>query len=276
MIVDSMRLHYLDWGNPGRPPVLFLHGGGLNAHTWDRVCLALWRDYHCYALDLRGHGDSEWSPILDYGLDAHAHDIEGCINEMFVERFVIVGHSLGGHAAIRYASENSERLAGLVVVDTTPFVREGPELAKLREFMLGASSFDTFDDAVDYVVAFKPNRDARSVKRSLEHTLRRQSDGRWTWKHDPRHFSDRYFDEHMRAANSLEPAAASITCPTLIIRGENSLPLEVAERFRTLLPDGHLASVDRASHNVQSDNPEGLVRVLRPFLAAHFTDSADP
>src|SRR5687767_7011519 len=68
---DGMRLHYLDWGTAGRPTVLFLHGGGLTAHTWDLVCLALRRDYHCLAVDLRGHGDSEWSPEADYRIEAH-------------------------------------------------------------------------------------------------------------------------------------------------------------------------------------------------------------
>jgi pimeloyl-ACP methyl ester carboxylesterase len=214
--------------------------------------------------------------VLNYGLDAHAYDLEGFIDELDIDRLVVIGHSLGGHTAIRYASENSDRLAGLVVVDTTPFVREGPGLTKLREFMLGAASFETFDDAVHYVLAFNPNRDTRNVKRTLEHALRRQLDGRWTWKHDQRHLSDRYFDEHMRAANALEPVAANIKCPTLIIRGENSLSSDVAERFRGLLPHGQVISVNRAGHNVQGDNPQGLVEVLRPFLAAHHTRPLDP
>src|SRR5262245_49859397 len=57
-----MRFHYLDWGTRGRPPMVFLHGGGLNVHTWDLVCAALKPERHCIALDQRGHGDSEWSP----------------------------------------------------------------------------------------------------------------------------------------------------------------------------------------------------------------------
>ena len=73
VVLGGMRLHYLDWGSPGGGrgtprglPVVFLHGGGLNAHTWDIICLAVREEHHCYALDLRGHGDSEWSPALDY------------------------------------------------------------------------------------------------------------------------------------------------------------------------------------------------------------------
>jgi esterase len=60
------RLHYLEWGNVAKPPILFLHGGGLNAYTWDMVCLTVRERYHCIALDQRGHGESEWAPDVDY------------------------------------------------------------------------------------------------------------------------------------------------------------------------------------------------------------------
>ena len=66
IVIHRMRFHYLDWGTPGHPPILFLHGGGLNAHTWDVICLMLRPDYHCFALDQRGHGDSEWEPTSNY------------------------------------------------------------------------------------------------------------------------------------------------------------------------------------------------------------------
>jgi esterase len=276
VVVSSMRLHYLDWGTPGRPPVLFLHGGGLNAHTWDLVCLDLRRDYHCYALDLRGHGDSEWSPTLDYALDAHARDLEGFIDELGTERLVAIGHSLGGHAAIRYATEHGDRLAGLVVVDTSPFARDGPTLTRVREFMLGANSFETLNDAVEYVLAFNPNRDVRKVRRTLEYALRQLPDGRWTWKRDQRHLSERYFDDAITAVRSLLRVVPAITCPTLVVRGEQGgLSARDAERFCSLLPDGRVAVVERAGHNVQSDNPARLVEVLRAFLAHHHGDE-DP
>ena len=66
---------------------MFLHGGGLSAHTWDIVCLALREEYRCYALDLRGHGDSEWSPALDYSLGAHLRDLEAFADHLDIARF---------------------------------------------------------------------------------------------------------------------------------------------------------------------------------------------
>src|SRR2546423_7194822 len=104
IVVDGMRLHYLDWGCKG-PPLLFLHGGCLTAHSWDLVCLALHHEYHCIALDQRGHGDSEWSPTLDYGPEAHVRDIRGLVAKVALTMPVLVGQSMGGLNAITYAAQ---------------------------------------------------------------------------------------------------------------------------------------------------------------------------
>src|SRR5260221_14290714 len=71
IVANGIRLHYLDWGRTSDRTMVFLHGGGLNAHTFDLVCLGLRREFHCISLDQRGHGDSEWSPESDYSLEAH-------------------------------------------------------------------------------------------------------------------------------------------------------------------------------------------------------------
>ena len=75
--VNGLRFRYLDWGTEGKRPILFLHGGALTAHTWDLCCLALRDDFHCLALDQRGHGDSDWAPDADYTLSAQRDDIKG-------------------------------------------------------------------------------------------------------------------------------------------------------------------------------------------------------
>ena len=107
---NGLMLHLLDWGGDTLPPVLFLHGGSLTAHTWDLVCLALRDQYHCLALDLRGHGDSDWSPDGEYTADAHARDVEGVVEALGLDRFILVGMSLGGATALTYAGRNIDRL----------------------------------------------------------------------------------------------------------------------------------------------------------------------
>ena len=181
---------------------------------------------------------------------------------------IIVGHSLGGHAAIRYASRHSDLLAGLVVIDTSPFFRGGPQLARIRDFMVGADDFDSFDDAIQYVRSHDPSRDPAKLTHTLRHSLRQLPDGRWMWKRDQRHLNDRYFADALRELQSLLPLLGDIRCPTLVVRGENgALTAEDADKFRSRLPHGRAVTVEGAGHNVQTDNPAGLVAALRPFLA---------
>src|SRR5690348_17060204 len=118
--LGRMRFHYLDWGNKQLPTIVFLHGGALTAHTWDLVCLALRPDYHCLALDMRGHGDSDWSPEADYSHDTMGADVEALVEQLGFERFTLVGMSMGGVASMAYAGRNHHRLTGFVLVDVGP------------------------------------------------------------------------------------------------------------------------------------------------------------
>lgn len=123
LLAGGMRLHYLEWGDPRDPAVVLLHGGGLNAHTWDLVCLLLRQRFHCVALDLRGHGESEWSPNIDYGIVALTKDLGGFVNGVQLDRFALVGMSLGGLTSIAFAAANPRRVRGLVLVDVGPDVQ---------------------------------------------------------------------------------------------------------------------------------------------------------
>ena len=257
-------------GNGTAPVVVLLHGGGLNAHTWDRVCLALRSRYPCLAVDLRGHGDSEWSPEADYSLDAHRQDLEGFVGELALSRFALVGHSLGAFVGLHYAARHPEALAGYVAVDATPFVRDGSAAKGIVDFMLGRDAFVGIDDAVDYAGSFNPERDPRGLRRGLEHSLRKRPDGRWTWKHDRRYLSPAGFEALVSAIRGLLPEARAITCPTLVVRGGRSpgVSADEAGDFAAVVARGRTVVVDDAGHNVQSDNPAGLAEALDAFLGA--------
>ena len=97
VVIDRRRLRYLDWGQPSGDPLLFLHGGGQTARTWDVVCheLCLGQHRRAIALDQRGHGDSEWAYDFDYGPEAHARDTLGLVDHLGLERFTVVGMSMG-------------------------------------------------------------------------------------------------------------------------------------------------------------------------------------
>ena len=266
LVVAGMRLHYLDWGGAGAP-ILFLHGGGLNAHTWDVVCLTLRERYHCIALDQRGHGDSEWSPVSDYRMQAHLRDIEGFVEQLALRRFVIVGQSMGGINAINYASRHSASLAGLVVVDVGPEINSAGA-ARIGDF-IRAPELDSIDDFLKRATQFNPLRDPRILRRSLAYNLRQLPNGKWTWKHDTRRAGEAASEEAARSrTEELRKAVSAIQCPTLVLRGALSdlLSDEQAEKFARSLANGRWVRVENSGHNVQGDNPRGLLAALQPFL----------
>ena len=267
VLLGRMRFHYLDWGTPGRPPVVFLHGGGLNAHTWDIVCAALRGERHCVALDQRGHGESEWSPQMDYATESHVGDVEAFVDALGLERFVLVGMSLGGVNAMAWAGRHSRRLAGLVVVDVGPEVRsEG--VRKIAAFTSEAAPLDSVEQFVDRALAFNPRRNRDLLRRSLLHNLRRMPDGRWMWKYDQRHRGRVDPGAYERRRDLLWSAVDRIECPTLVVRGAQSDVFhdEDAERLAGRLRQGRWVKVEGAGHTVQGDNPAGLLVELRAFI----------
>lgn len=268
IVIDGFRLHYLDWGSCERPPLIFLHGGSLTAHTWDLVCLALRGEHHCLALDQRGHGDSEWSPTLDYAPEAHARDIGGLIEQLGLAEPVLIGQSLGGLHAMTYAIDAADQPAGIVAVDVGPGVQMAGA-QRIIDFAMDDPGPAPLEDFVGRAVAFNHRRDPCLLRHSLLHNLRQLPDQRWTWKYDRRRITAEYFASTRERVESLRDLAAAITCPVLVVRGADSDVFSDthAERFAAALPQGRWTRIADAGHNVQGDNPRGLVQALVAFLA---------
>jgi pimeloyl-ACP methyl ester carboxylesterase len=264
-IVGAMRFHYLDWGGNGHP-ILFLHGGGINAHTWDVVCLMLRERYRCVALDQRGHGDSEWSPAIDYGVETQMRDIEGFIEKLGLENPVLVGQSMGGLNSIAYAIRHSAKMKGLVVVDVGPEINSAGT-QRIREFS-STPELESLDAFLERAVKFNPIRDPRVLRRSLFYNLRQLPTGKWSLKHDQRRASEEAWRIATDQRERLLRDVSKISCPTLIVRGGKSdvLSDDAAERFAHMLPHARWLRVENAGHNVQGDNPRGLLDAMNPFL----------
>jgi pimeloyl-ACP methyl ester carboxylesterase len=265
--VGGLRFRYLDWGTNGKRPILFLHGGALTAHTWDLCCLALRDDFHCIALDQRGHGDSDWSPDGDYSLVAQREDVKGFAAAIGLDRFVLVGMSMGAINGLAYAIAYPETLSALVLIDAGPNVRR-PGSSRIRNFVNGGVEPSSLEAIIARALEFNPRRDPVILRRSLMHNLRRQDDGNWVWKYDRRRFQAMGGDRHAAERRGLADGLATVTCPALVVRGGESDVFhdEDAERLATGLPDGRWVKISRAGHTVQGDNPKDLVAALRDFL----------
>jgi esterase len=266
--VGRMRLHYLDWGNKQLPTMLFLHGGALTAHTWDLVCLALRDEYHCIALDQRGHGDSDWAHDADYSIGAQLQDTKGFVDKLGLDRFILVGMSLGAINSLAFAIAHPERLDALVIIDAGPEVRRTGS-SRIRDFVNEVQETVTVEAIIEKALKFNPRRDPKILRRSLMHNLRQQPDGTWKWKYDTRRFKALGEDSHRAERAKLADGLSRIACPTLIVRGGDSdvFHEEDGVRLAQRLPDGRFVTVPRAGHTVQGDNPKDLVAELRRFLA---------
>ena len=266
--VGELQMHYLDWGNKGKPPILFLHGGALTAHTWDLCCLALRDDFHCIALDQRGHGDTDWAPEGDYSIAAQVGDISGFIDRMGLDKFVLVGMSMGAINALAYAINHSDRLSHLVIIDAGPEMRR-PGSSRIRDFVNDVADAVSIEAIIERALQFNPRRDPKILRRSLMHNLRQQADGSWRWKYDRSRFQRLNQEAHLAERARLADRLAAIACPTLVVRGGESDVFhdEDAERLASRLPNARWVKIPGAGHTVQGDNPKDLVAELRRFLA---------
>jgi pimeloyl-ACP methyl ester carboxylesterase len=266
--IGGLQMHYLDWGSKGKPPILFLHGGALTAHTWDLCCLALRDDFHCLALDQRGHGDTGWASDGDYSIAAQVGDIRGFIDKINLDKFVLVGMSMGAINALACAVNHSDRLSHLVIIDAGPEMRR-PGSSRIRDFVNDVADAVSIEAIIERALQFNPRRDPKILRRSLMHNLRQQPDGSWRWKYDRSRFQRMNQESHLTERARIADGLAAITCPTLVVRGAESDVFhdEDAERLAARLPNSRWVKIPGAGHTVQGDNPKGLVAELRGFLA---------
>lgn len=276
VLSDRLRIHLLDWGPVDAPPIVFVHGGSLTAHTWDLVCLMLRDRYRCVAVDLRGHGESAWAPDADYRFETMAADVSGVIDALELDRPVLVGMSLGGLTSIRLACDVSDdALRGLVIVDVGPDMRLDAA-REIVDFTQHDQELDSVDDFVARAMRFNSTREPELLRRSLLYNLRRLPNGRWTWKWDHRRLRNADLERMQADHARLWDVVGGISCPTLIVRGERSRVFldEDGRKLAGAIPDASFVVVPDAGHTVQGDNPRGLLEVLEPFLASCFEAAA--
>jgi pimeloyl-ACP methyl ester carboxylesterase len=253
------------WGS-ATPAIVFLHGGGQNAHTWDTVALAL--DRPLVAVDLPGHGHSDWREDHDYSPVTSAPAVAAAMTELAPDAQLLVGMSLGGVTAIRVAAERPELVRRLAVVDVTPGVDE-TKAEPIIAFLSGPERFDSFDEILERTVQFNPTRTVSSLRRGVLHNAKELPDGAWTWRYDPvRAWKD--VERPAVTFVNLWEDVARVKSPMLLLRGGTSGVVsddDVAELARRK-PDAEVVTVEGAGHSIQGDKPVELARILEGFLAS--------
>lgn len=279
-------LRYTPADSPGAGPVVtFLHGAGLNAHTWDTTVLSL--GLPALAIDLPGHGDSSWRSDAAYVARILAPDVAAAMDEWTDAPQVLVGQSLGGLTAAAVAASRPDLVRELVVIDITPGVDSNAGPTQIREFFAGPVDWASRDELVDRALAFGLGGGTRrKAERGVYFNSRVRPDGRVEWKH---HFA------HLANAMAARPATgeagvpgpadeqdavsavlgesgwddlAAVAAPTTLIRGERGYVTDAdAEEFARRNAEASVVTVS-AGHNVQEDIPLELGGRLRTLALA--------
>jgi pimeloyl-ACP methyl ester carboxylesterase len=267
--LNGLRIHYFEWKAAGQRPLVLLHGLRDYAYFWQDCANRLLDEFHVYAFDQRGHGESEQAPG-GYLVWALAADLAAFVDAVGLERFDLVGLSLGSRCAMAYARDNWQRIGHLALVDM------GPQMAKVGARGLKADmtakadvppSTFTFEDALSFFRGQWPTLDEPSLRRLIANALVPGDDGLYANRYD-RRLADITTKAAIPEIDYLWDSLTRVQCPTLVLRGEHSpiLDDEISARMVESLPNGRLHVFKDTGHSLPRLRPAEFTGVLRGFL----------
>lgn len=262
--VNGIRLHYRQWGEIGRMPLLLLHASGCHSHWWDGIAPELAEEYLVIAPDFRGHGDSEHSEPPDYAFDSYVADIDGLLKALGIGEFLMIGHSMGAYVGLRYAAARPAGLKAYLLADMLGEV-DGEMLERGRQVsMRPAPAFATREEAEQRFRLQPPETVAApEVIRALaSEAVCQTPDGQWSYK-----FDRRALNHPPVSSWELLP---EIECPVHVVCGELSplMPPANAEKAAKGLRYGEWSVIPGAYHNLMLDKPDEFVRTVRNFFSS--------
>ena len=264
--VGDLNLHYLEWGEAGRPPVVMVHGLSGNAHNFDNLAPHLAGRYHVISVDVRGRGESDWAADADYSNDAYIADLEGLRRSLGFERMSLVGTSLGGRISMSYAGTYPDRVERTVLNDIGPDIdpRGGARIASsTRE---AVTTFKTMEEVIawhcEQRVGFSSLND--SDQRAVAgHAVKGLPGGGYTWKMDPAVRTD----PRRPDPETSWKLALNIPGPVLLVRGGDSdlLSPETAQRMVAEMQDCRMVEVPGVGHAPTLTELEALGPIMEFF-----------
>ena len=254
-------------------PVLLVHGFSHSRVVWEKVARDMAAEFRPICVDLRGHGESEWSLEGHYAVGDYALDLSATLDALDIERAVVVAHSLGGSASTFFAAQAPERVEALVLVDTGPCLSLDGLLHVARDVGETLGSYPSVAAFRERLAMTHPLGDPELLDRMAETGVVRRRDGRFEPRLDPGVLLGSSGDVDPLYLETLEAdlwqALGRVRCPTLVVRGGLSAMLQDADARRMVdevVPDARLEVLEKAGHGVMLDDGPGLLRCVEGFL----------
>jgi pimeloyl-ACP methyl ester carboxylesterase len=258
---NGLRLHYLEWGDPAKPPMILLHGIARHAHTFDHIAPAFARDHRVIALDMRGHGDSAWSAEGAYLVQDYVKDLESLVAQLRLRRVTLLGNSTGGRVVQVFAGLHPEVVERLVVEDVGPERPQNIADAFARRVEQESNGWASEDELVQQLAAAN-RRTPEPLLRTYAHFgVKPRADGRLVWKRDPNLVKG--FVE-----TELWESVSKIASPALYVIGGGSriVPPETQRRLMDTLPTCRVVVMPGLGHYPDEEDTPGFMKIAGDFL----------
>ena len=263
-----MKLHYLDHGTDGKPPLVCIHGLTSNAHAFDSLAPHISPHFHVRSIDVRGRGDSGWTAGTEYTPQNYAADLAGILDELKIERVTLIGTSMGGMISILFAGGYPHRVEKVILNDIGPDV-DPVGIARISSYVgESPTEFDNLKEVAAYDREHYPqmrNIPEPELIEQVKWSVKPAASGKLTWKMDPQ------IRKPMRTAArplDLWVPFARIEAPVLVIRGAESdiLAGRTVERMKSVIRNVESVEVPGVGHAPSLGEPESLA-AIRKFLA---------
>jgi pimeloyl-ACP methyl ester carboxylesterase len=256
--VDGVRIHYRAWGDAGDlPGLVLLHGGAAHSGWWDHVAPQLATDRRVLAVDLSGHGDSDWKP--EYDRAQWAREVVGAVRAEGLDPAIFIGHSMGGWISVFAGVVEPSAVRRVIAVDS-PLLEAPPEEEPIAARRPATKVYGSLDEAITKFRTVPPqDGNLDYVEHHIAIESLREVDGGWTWKFDPGIFGQRGW------VRDLLPR---LEAPLTLVRCENGMVEDrMVERINELHRHGlKVVTLRKAGHHAMCDQPVALVETLATLL----------
>ncbi len=275
---NGLKLHFLEWGNADAPAIVCIHGLSGNAHNFDNLASRFSDRFRVLCIDVRGRGDSDWSSQGAYTVDDYVSDLESFIEFVGLEKFSLIGISMGARIAMHYAASHSDRLKHLVLDDIGPEDEKGPGMDRIiQNGATRPDSFSSIEEATAYRARTLPSFSRLTASEQLERISHdvREHNGRWVFKNDPLSLKAVRANVEGEATPRLWQVLQALPCPSLVVWGTESEILSGAQARRMVetMTSAELVVVKGSPHAPSLSEPEAVDALEQLFTEANWEPS---